>query len=294
MALISISKKGDTPTRIKELVKNFSLLKKIPPSETIDLSKIEWVTPLSILPIALLITRWQKYGIKIKFSEEKRIKSYLTTILFPKGTEEPTLIEWGETYFPIVRVSHKEEKFPPEVIEKVNDKYQTLLSSLFINQPYQTDLTQALGIFLGEMIDNVEEHSQAHELWILSQYWQRLGELEICLLDDGIGFYNSYKSANITVKDHLEAIDKAVKGISTKKIEGQGYGINRSIYLITESSLNGEFLIISGNAAYFKKSKEMGKLFFLDKIVWRGVIIMIKVKKPYSPINIYKYFEPRI
>lgn len=280
--------------RIKELIKNFPFLKKIPRGKTIDLSKIEWVTPLSILPIALLIARWQEKGIEIKFPKDERIKSYLNTILFPKGTTEPTLLEWGETYFPIVRVTHKEEKFPPEIIEKVSDKYQTLLNSLFINQIYQTDITQALGVFLGEMIDNVEEHSKAHELWILSQYWHRLGELEICLLDDGIGFYNSYMNAGIPVRDRLEAIDKAVKGISTKKLEGQGYGINRSIYLITESSLNGEFLIISGNAAYFKKNKETGNLFFLDRIGWRGVIIMIKIKKPYSPINIYKFLEPRI
>ena len=293
MITLSISKSGYTPERIRELVKNLAILKNVSQKEIIDLSEIRWVTPLSILPVALLIARWQKRGIKVNLPTDPSINSYLNTILFPKGTDQPEVIPMGESYFPIVRISTEGKEFLSGVIDKTIGKYQELLSSLLVSQIYKKDITQALGWFIMEMAANVQDHAFAREFWLLSQYWQKSGEVEICLLDDGIGFSGSYNKAKIPIKDDIEAIDKAVKGISSKKDVGQGYGINRSIYLITESDLKGEFLIISGNAGYYKKHRQLPNLFKLGGIGWRGVVIMVKVQKPYSPINIYEYIGSR-
>lgn len=293
MVTLSISKSDNTPERIRELVKNLTVLKNTSQEETINLSGIKWVTPLSILPVALLVTRWQKRGIKVNLPTEPSINSYLNTILFPKGTNQPELIQIGESYFPIVRISTEGKEFLSGVIDKLIGKYEELLSSLLVYQIYKKDITQALGWFMMEMAANVQDHAFANEFWVLSQYWRKTGEVEICLLDDGIGFFGSYNKANIPVKNDIEAIDKAVKGISSKKDIGQGYGINRSIYLITESDLRGEFLIISGNAGYYKRYRQLPSLFKLDGIGWKGVIIMVKVQKPYSPIDIYKYIGSR-
>lgn len=293
MVSISINRSDYTPDRIRELVKNLSFLKNVSQKEIIDLKAVKWITPLSILPIALLVTRWQKKGAKTNLPTDSSISSYLSTILFPKGTNQPEVIQIGESYFPIVRISTKEKEFLSGVIDKAIGKYEELLSSLLMEQIYKQDIVQALGWFMMEMAANVQDHAFANEFWLLSQYWKKNGEIEICLLDDGIGFSGSYKKAKILVKNDIEAIDKAVKGISSKKDVGQGYGINRSIYLITESDLKGEFLIISGNAGYYKKYRQLPKLFKLNKIGWRGVVIMVRVQKPYSPIDIYKYVGNR-
>jgi len=55
--------------------------------------------------------------------------------------------------------------------------------------------------------------------------------------------------------------------------------------LITESELNGEFLIISGNAYYSGKIK---KFFRATVMFWQGAIIITRINEPLSKINIYK------
>lgn len=288
MVIISITKNKDIYSRIKELAKNIYNLNKINSKDTIDLNGIEWVTPLSILPIAFKISNLQIERIKIQKPKDDNIRWYLDTILFPEGTSEPELIHWGETYLPITRVVHNGEQFPPEILESVNEKYGLLLNSLLEKNIYKQAITDSLQYFLGEMIANVVQHSYAKELWILSQHWKRSEELEICLLDNGIGFYSSYIRANIPVNDHVEAIAKAVSGISTKKIEQRGRGLSDSIRLITESPLNGEFLIISGDAGYLK-IQQNNEFLKINEFNWEGVIIMIRVKKPHRNFEIYDY-----
>jgi hypothetical protein len=53
---------------------------------------------------------------------------------------------------------------------------------------------------------NIQEHSQSEDFWLCSQYWNSNGDLEICLIDNGIGFAGSYENVGIPIKDDIDAI----------------------------------------------------------------------------------------
>lgn len=297
MSQIIIGKNSAMTQRVKELVNNLVISKNA--KGTIDLSKIQWVTPLSILPLAYQIFELQsKHKLNIIYPDNTDIKSYLETILFPSGTNDPILINYGSTYVPIVRIKIKDDLTSTQPTVDISiDKYEKIiLDHLFTDQIYKQNASQALRQFIAEMADNVREHSRASEFWILSQCWSREGELEICILDDGMGFRQSYEKAGISVKDDIDAIDKVIQGISTKKLLGssfgeRGYGVRTSINLITKSELNGEIIIISGSAGYYAKGIQKPILFRIPNYNWWGVLITIRVHKPLTQINIYDYIE---
>lgn len=297
MSQIIIRKNIAMTQRAKELVNNLVISTNA--KETIDLSKIHWITPLSILPLAYKVFKLQsEHELNIIYPDSPDIKSYLQTILFPKGTNDPFLINYGSTYVPIVRIEIKSGLTTTQpTIDILIDKYEKImLNHLFTDQFYKRNVSQALRQFIAEMADNVREHSAAREFWILSQCWSRSGELEICMLDDGIGFRQSYEKAGISVKDDIDAIDKVIQGISTKKLSGssfgeRGYGVRTSINLMTKSDLKGEIIIISGSAGYYAKGNQTPILFRIPDYNWHGVLIATRVHKPLTQINIYDYIE---
>lgn len=297
MSQIVISKNDVMMQRVKDLVNNLSILSDT--TDTINLTDVKWITPLSILPLAYKISKIKsQHKINIIYPEDKNIKSYLKTILFPEGTNNPFLITYGKTYLPIVRIKTNKKSLGTQTTIDVSvDKYEKImLENLFINQTHKNNISQALRQFIAEMTDNVQDHSMANEFWILSQCWNKSGELEICLLDDGIGLKKSYENANIPVKDDIDAISKAIEGISAKKLYGdsfgeRGTGIRNSINLLTRSDLRGEITIMSGSVGYYAKYGQNPILFKIPNCKWQGVLIVTRICKPLTHINIYDYIE---
>ena len=133
----------------------------------------------------------------------------------------------------------------------------------------ETLLKEQLSYILRELIRNIPEHSGAKEIWFCAQYWPTYDLVELAILDEGIGIYNSLhgnKSFGSEIKNCGTAIDWAVKpGISTSFEEkdrsykyndwqNTGYGL----YIVKElcTRLKGDIIIASGDIA--KKFNSQG------------------------------------
>lgn len=264
--------------------------------EIIDLTKIKWVTPLNILPVAYKASKKldSSPNIKFKFSSED-IESYLNTILFPKGTSNLQIIKKGQTYLPIVKINlfQKQNLTNEILINSTISQYEKIMKeNLIHDQTYKENISESVHYFLSEMIDNVEQHSRANEIWIMSQCWKNSDLLSFCILDDGFGMLNAYRNAGIDLNDDQEAIESALKGISIKKDKNRGFGIRTTINLMTHSELKGEFLILSGSAGYYLCYGKNPQRFALPgKAHWDGVLICANIYKPMKQINIYDFID---
>lgn len=283
---IYISKTGNFIERIKQLDKNLSVLNQN--LQTCDLSEIQWITPFSILPVSYKLSKIQN----IKMPENCDVKNYLDTIFFPQGSQLLSGDRF-KTYLPIMKLNS--DYFDQKLLEGI-DNYETLiLDKLIKEQIFRNHITNALKYFLGELFTNYQEHSKGNEFRILSQFYPKSDELEICLLDNGIGIMESYKNAKvpISVIDDAEAISKAVNGISAKKgfgSEERGFGLRTSINLICNSELRGEFVLISGSAGYYS-SHQISPIIFRMESFWQGVIVAMRIYKPVTQIDIYDFIE---
>lgn len=292
--VINSGNERDTQIRIEELFRNIISLDKDEAPKEINLEKVGWVTPLSILPIAVKITKKieDNPNLKIVYPPFTNVVGYLNHMHFPKGLDDYASYSQHTSYLPIIRLSLQGNS-KIDSIDRAVSKYESLLDNIIGDQEYKQNIKEAVGYLLAEMVGNVLEHSNSKHLWIFAQYWKGEEEIEICLVDEGIGFRKAYQNAEnpINPKDDVDAIKNALKGISSKKGFGdseRGYGIKTSLKLVTESELNGEFLIISGKACYSGMKKQ---LFKTTRLFWQGAIIMIRIKKPTHKVDIYKYIE---
>lgn len=81
-------------------------------------------------------------------------------------------------------------------------------------------------------------------------------------------------------------------GLSAKNEFGdtkRGTGLRNTRLAITNKVLKGEFLIASGNAAFFQSAEVGGKFGHLTDYEWRGTILMLRINRPMSRFNLYDY-----
>ncbi len=130
------------------------------------------------------------------------------------------------------------------------------------------------------MLDNIEEHSRAKNVYLFAQYWKKLNACEVCIIDDGVGIFESLKKARRDIKDHMDALKQVLEtGLSSKTEFGdikRGTGIRNTRLAITNKDIHGEFLIITGNAAFMHSATEGARFYhhlnsiytiMLDKVI---------------------------
>ena len=125
----------------------------------------------------------------------------------------------------------------------------------------------AISYAITEMIRNVISHSRAGEVWYAAQYWHQRDQVQIAILDEGIGVRRSLErnpanavtsdaealrlalTPGVTGRPPLTEVEK-FQGASQDPWENTGYGLYVTSRLCTAG---GEFLIVSGNAALGKR-----------------------------------------
>ncbi|MCX7827997.1 MAG: hypothetical protein N2315_02190 [Thermanaerothrix sp.] len=115
-----------------------------------------------------------------------------------------------------------------------------------------------------EMIRNIPEHSEAGEVWHCAQYWPSKNKVELSLLDEGIGIYESLSSNSIysnAISSDKDALELSLRpGVSRKFSpntgkqnvyddfwKNSGYGLYMASQIC--ANLGGSFLIASGSSA---------------------------------------------
>lgn len=292
--MIEIGYDFDGFTRYQELIKNLTYLESLNEGDYITLSErnIGYVTPFSITPLAALI-------------EEKQLipkisKKYLYPIRLDSPVDLTYRHDGKKTYFPITRLQFREnsEEEMEKKVSKLADLYINLLNDNIINDPEFLNLVtkDTCSLLISEMTDNIIEHSNANNVYVFCQYWQKNDSCEICLLDDGSTILGSLKNAGRLVSDDYDAIEKVIKEhLSAKNEFGsikRGTGIKNTINLLINEELKGNFCVISGSASYYIDSEHgNGRLERLHNCNWNGTIINMRFQKPRQKFNIYEYVQ---
>jgi len=216
------------------------------------------------------------------------IQSYMSLVNYPDGIQIPwpypanidnLMLAFRDRFFlPILN-------FPVDDSDEADKFRQVLMSSfesLLINQgDLKGETIVAIKYFINEMIDNMVNHSFVPTGKIFAQAFPNKRFMDICLLDSGRTLLDSYKkderSRYPLIFSHLQAIEAAVNGKSTKDMEiSRGYGISTSRRMLTEG-LRGNFFMLSGSAWFYQDFKTEASGDFGSKVFWPGVYTAIRI-----------------
>lgn len=286
-----VNESSNTMSRLRELVQNLEYLQRKQQGDAIDDVNIRFVTPLSIVPLAALINQNH-----LRYDAERLNTSYLQTIHFPEGIEEERL-SGTKTYFPIIRLelAGLNRSVIGKKLNMLSAAFLNLLKRNIIGDPefLERVTVNTFGFLLQELIDNIAEHSGAQNAYIFAQYWKATDSCEVCLLDDGKGLFGSLREAGRDVTDSQDAMKKILnEGLSAKDEFGEthrGTGLRNTRAVISSREINGQFLLLSGDAAYLHSSAQGENLVQLSNACWNGTIVMLQLQKPVSPFNLYDY-----
>ncbi len=160
------------------------------------------------------------------------------------------------------------------VIQKYNaenqlDVLNSIIQIIKENSCINKNVITSLDYCLNEILDNVLNHSESEEGWIVAQYFEKINSIRLIVADSGIGIQRSLNTRyNFTEE---EAIRRCIeKGVTNGK--GQGHGLYATS---TFSKLNkGWMSLISGNKKFDVSSqhKEIKEIPF-----WQGTCVYLRV-----------------
>lgn len=239
----------------------------------INIPVVEWVSPMTFLP---LMVHAKDLGIDITYTgANMSVFNYLNIIGFPNGVTNLRHIK--NDYLPITRLSCGLEnpilgEYEERILRRVSDEAR----NSFIN---------GLKLLTSELQNNVEEHAKTSHYWIFSQYWNKTKTCEICIADRGIGYKESYNGTPHEVNNHLDAIQNAIKGVSSKTPTERGAGLQtiRNMFI---NGYNGEMIVMSGDALFYDYQKKT--LMFSCPVSWPGSLICLKFRV--KNIDVSKYY----
>jgi len=242
----------------------------------LDFSELQWILPCSALLLGGKIDEVKNKGIKVDYvsPENKNVKKYLLDIGFPLGTTKQ-----GDTYYPINHFNNKED---------INKRVNILLDS--INNKIPKEFGDAIPYLLAELTDNIEQHSQFTHASIMAQYFPRKNYVDIGILDNGLSIPGVFKRNKIPFSEDCGAINKALKGTTTKKEGLRGYGLQSSKKIVRDL-INGELHIISGKGTIIFAPDSFSKKYEFARNSLGGTLIYMRLDAPPKRLNIYPHLE---
>jgi anti-sigma regulatory factor (Ser/Thr protein kinase) len=160
----------------------------------------------------------------------------------------------------------------------IREQLLTAFENILIQQAHlKGQIITAVKYLISEAMDNIVEHSEAKNGWIMVQSYPQKGYIDICITDTGTGILGSYqKTGNTEITSHTKALQFAINGKSTKQItETRGYGIDTSRRMLVEG-LKGKYVLFSGNALYIY-TNELEQITPLKTSRWQGTLLALQV-----------------
>ena len=182
-------------------------------------------------------------------------------------------------YMPLVTLPIEQENCEA-VLQRIYELGDT--SVIFSSNP------DAFKYVIGELVDNIYEHSGFKHAFVMAQKYSNLGFIELGFLDDGVTIPGSFRKYGWPYgrKEHYQAITDAIRGLSTKKEAGRGYGLDSSVKIFLE--LGGQVLVVSGYGAVYLDSQEMKCYRLTTKHRMAGTLISLRVRDIHKTVDIYK------
>lgn len=213
-----------------------------------------------------------------------QIEKYLDLIHFEDALDLPDssaaaslmTVYGSKSYIPICRFLTQDDK----TIDSITAALQKIIQK-------QADLpasfTSALSYLLSEITANIHDHSRSYYGYMFSQYLEREGCINICIIDNGISIAGSFLNSDKYSEDQLgnegEILNMALSHYSTKNLpnqENRGFGLPTTKKMLAEG-MKGSFLIVSGNAfhrhdQHGEQTAELGEGFG-----WDGTFVLLKI-----------------
>lgn len=263
---------------------------------TWDLKDASFFHPFYLAPLAIY-----KQGCKTNIvcnNIPTRIAGYLELVQF----DNPLLVTEDMNLEEILKQYIKRSYIPLckfELCKSNIDSLQSILEKVIYKQSQADNrIVTPLSYLLGELIDNMNEHSKGKYGYIFSQYLKKEGCIDLVIADDGItilgSYINSRKYLNEINGDEAKALSLAIKGKSTKNLpetENRGYGISSSKRMLVEG-LNGSFFMLSGGAFHRHDINSNVSIKLPPSINWNGTIILMRIPTSVpKDFNYYNYIR---
>ncbi|MBR0177340.1 MAG: hypothetical protein IJQ11_07925 [Bacteroidales bacterium] len=251
-----------------------------------DFKDVHFLHPFFLAPLAIFKCQSEK---EIRCENiSLPMQSYLNNIFFDrtlhfenaaKETAEMVMEQYAEkSYVPLCSFS---------MTDANKDAFGAIVRDIIVRQTKSTKISTPISYFLGELIDNIYEHSESPNGYLFSQFLEHEGCIDLCIADTGITIFRSYEKAGLFQaeigQDESEALRMANEGRSTKNrpgAESRGYGISTSKRMLVEG-LGGSFFMISGGAFHrYEKNSLNYYAEVKDFFHWNGTLILLRI-----PIN---------
>lgn len=139
-----------------------------------------------------------------------------------------------------------------------------------------------------ELMDNIYQHSEFSKAFVMAQRFDEARIVELCFLDNGLTIQGVLKRHGKNL-DAVGALQLALQGFSTKSPE-RGYGLRTSMRLASEG-LKGEFLVVSGSAAFSSRPLESAEYALDLHLALPGTLIAIRMPFTSKVDNFYDYLS---
>lgn len=205
----------------------------------IDFTNCDFLYPDYALILLCTIKYIESKGIevhgKIKLDKNTLIYNFLLKIDFFKNLKidlPKTENTFQDNNFIEIQSYNSENQIP--VLHRI-------IKLLKEKSKMDDDVFTGLDYCLNEILDNILNHSQEKEGWVVAQYFHKLNQIRLMVIDHGIGIQKALNEKyNFTEEEALQ--NCIVSGVTNGK--GQGHGLYATSLFVKENK--GWLSIISG------------------------------------------------
>lgn len=239
-----------------------------------DISRHSWLYPTMILPMVVFLN--ENPQIRLITPTASSVTNYLNVL---RGAVPNS----GKSYVPVV------------VLPASSEEADRMLSYLYALADAKTDLggpntRNAFRYLVGEMTDNIYEHSEFKSARVLAQRWARLRTAEVVICDDGITIKGAFKKNGWVYDGQSTAVMDALSGLSTKLEKERGTGLPTNLKIWTEG-VEGAFLIVSGDEAVYCHRTTGPKVYKLsEEFRYNGTMISVSFPIPCN-VDVYDFIH---
>ncbi|MBW7913371.1 MAG: ATP-binding protein [Taibaiella sp.] len=254
----------------------------------VDFTNTDFLHCIFISGLFCLIKTWRANGKTVKvIMGDSPISSYFSTIQFENGFDivrDPELINSLPEY--------NSKRYTPLVVFPLTGNTReycvsTVLDVIHNQTNIKGTFKMAVDYMVSELTNNIADHSEAGFGVIFAQTYVNKGYIDISIVDNGIGVFNSYQKSEVfNPKDEAEAIAMAVNGRSTKDLpESRGFGISTSKAIIVKA-LGGIFLMWSGQTIFIETRESPNILKVDEGASYKGCFLSLRL-----PLNSQNNFN---
>jgi|ADurb_Total_1213_FD_contig_71_1005562_length_1620_multi_3_in_0_out_0_2 anti-sigma regulatory factor (Ser/Thr protein kinase) len=259
-----------------------------------DYSSVTFFEPSGMLLCSAKIRQFIKLHPQVSFSDKDFTHhTYAANMGFFQSVyqdygKSPGEALGNDNYLPISKINVSEVRKKAltdskHIVDTLQEEARRLSAVLSRNDSI---LKTVLTYTIRELLRNVVEHSFAQEIWYSGQFWPSKNRVEIAILDEGIGIYNSLKKNNrLCVKSNVDALKASIlPGVTSVRspnpndeYANSGYGL----YLTRRIAVDGGDFVILSNDCMLGSNKLHAEI--LRPASFQGTLIRIRLNTSSIP-----------